>query len=155
MLNEAFRVLKSGGHLISIDRSWPDNTERVELENLLSHTYPKTWLIEKGFPADEPFTRRDNGEHEYLDGDWKKAFGDAGFTLETYRKLHTKIKLWHIVKRIVGLLGLSKLLGVRIPSSSGVIRGFFFQKIPLLQKMGGVIVVAHPRNLTLSVWKKL
>jgi SAM-dependent methyltransferase len=153
--DEAFRVLRSGGYLISVDRSWPDNTDRAEIEKLLNHKYPKTWLIEKGFPADDPFTRRDNGEHEYLDCDWKQAFGDAGFTLETYRKLHTKIEMWQIVKRIVGLLGLSKILGIRIPSSSGVIRGFFFQKIPLLQKKGGVIVVAHPRNLTLSVWKKL
>jgi SAM-dependent methyltransferase len=153
--DEASRVLKAGGHLISIDRSWPDNTERAELEKLLNHTYPKTWLIEKGFPANDPFTRRDNGEHEYLDCEWKQTFVDAGFKLETYKKLHTKIELWHLVKRIVGLLGLSKVLGIRIPSSSGVIRGFFSQKIPILQKMGGVIVVAHPRNLTLSVWKKL
>lgn len=108
--NEAFRILKSGGFLISIDRSWPDNTKRSELEKLLSHEYPKAWLIEKGFPADDPFTRRDNGEHEYLDSDWKQAFGEAGFTLETYRKLHTKIEMWHIVKRTVGLLGLSKCL---------------------------------------------
>jgi SAM-dependent methyltransferase len=153
--NEAFRILKLGGFLISIDRSWPDNTKRTELEKLLSHKYPKVWLIEKGFPADDPFTRRDNGEHEYLDSDWKQAFGEAGFTLVTYRKLHTKIEMWHIVKRTVGLLGLSKMLGIRIPSPAGVIRGFFFQKIPVLQKIGGVIVVAHPRNLTLSVWKKL
>jgi SAM-dependent methyltransferase len=152
--DEAFRILKPGGYLISIDRSWPDNTERVELEKLLSHKYPKTWLIEKGFPADESFTRRDNGEHEYLDCDWKQAFGDSGFTLKTYRKLHTKIELWHIAKRIIGLLGLSKMLGLKIPSSSGVIRGFFFQKIPFLQKISGVIVGRHPRNLTLSVWIK-
>lgn len=153
---ESFRIINSGGYVISIDRSWPDNTNPRELEELLNHPYPIEWLIEKGFPAGRPMTRRDNGEHEYLDCDWKQAFGDTGFALETYLRLHTKIQLWHIVKRIIGLIGLSKLLRFKIPATPGLIRGFLFQKSPYLaNKLGGVIVVPHPRNLTLSVWKKL
>ena len=154
-LHESFRILKSGGHVVSIDRSWPDSTKRKVLEDLLNHEYPKAWLDLKGFPSDEPFTRRDNGEHEYLDKDWQSAFSMAGFRLLSFNTLHPKIRLWHMLKRTLGLTRLEKIIGIKISSRKGIFRGFLLGFSPLLaRKLGGVIITEHPRSLTLQVYKK-
>jgi len=154
-LAESFRILRSGGYLISIDRSWPDSTHRNVLEELLNHEYPKEWLETKGFPTHETFTRRDNGEHEYLDSDWKKAFLKAGFDITSFNVLHPKITFWHLRKRIVCFFRLEKLLGIKISSRNGIIRGFLTTHKPYLaNKVRGVIVTDHPRSLTLQVYKK-
>jgi len=154
-LDESFRILKSGGYVISIDRSWPDSTTRNVLEDLLNHEYPKDWLEFKGFPSHEPFTRRDNGEHEYLDKDWKAAFSKAGFSLLSFNTLHPKIKLWHILKRAIRLMKVEKIMGIKISSRKGIFRGLLFGFSPFLaSKLGGVIVTDHPRSLTLQIYRK-
>lgn len=155
-INESFRILKRGGYLVSIDRSWPDSTKRSVLEDLLNHEYPKSWLEVKGFPSNEKFTRRDNGEHEYIDSDWLEVFTNSGFEMKSFKILHPKITLWHIVKRITCLLKLEKILGIRISSRKGILRGFLLSASPYLaSKLGGVITTEHPRSLTLQIYKKI
>jgi SAM-dependent methyltransferase len=152
---EGFRVLKSGGFFVSIDRSWPDAVNRNVLDELLDHRYSKEWLVEKGFPSDKPFSRRDNGEHEYHDLDWENAFKSAGFVSEKIVHLHPKFKLWHFKKRIVGLLKLNGIARIKVPSRSGIFRGYVMQKTNLnLLKAGAVLGSLHPRPLTVSVWQK-
>ena len=154
-ISESFRILKKGGQFISIDRSWPDATNPDELIQLLDHEYPKSWLVQKGFPSAVPFTRRDNGEHEYLDYQWKSAFQAAGFQLQSFTGIHPEIEIWQLAKRFIGIVGLLKLFSVRIPSRSGVFRALIFRKFPRICKvLGGQLIVNHPRQLTVSIWTK-
>lgn len=152
---EAHRILKKGGFVITIDRSWPDEVKREVLEELLDHQYSKEWLDAKGFPSVEPFSRRNNGEHEYRDKDWNMVFEKAGFSRKRICHLHPEFHLWHFVKRIVGLLRMNKLAKIKIPSRSGIFRGFLMHLLNLKSlRIGGVVRTAHPRPLTVSVWQK-
>lgn len=154
-ITESFRILKKTGQFVSIDRSWPDNTNSDSLIQLLDHEYPEKWLLEKGFPSDAPFTRRDNGEHEYLDCQWKSAFEAAGFSLQTFTGIHPKIEFWQLGKRFIGIIGLQKLFSIKIPSRPGVFRALIFMNFPrLCSILGGQLVVNHPRQLTVSIWEK-
>ena len=152
---EAHRILKPGGFIISIDRSWPNNVSKVVLNELLDHRYSSEWLEAKGFPSDKPFSRRDNGEHEYRDFEWENAFKNAGFKSKRISHLHPPFKFWHFQKRAVGILKLNKLARIKIPSRSGLIRGFILEKTNLkFLPIGAVIGTIHPRPLTVSVWQK-
>jgi len=154
-ISEAFRILRKGGYLISLDRSWPNKTAPESLLELLDHEYSKEWLIEKGFPSDRPFSRRDNGEHEYIDSQWKDAFISAGFTMKEFLGIHPNIRMWHLVKRLIGILKLQELFSLKIPSRAGVFRALIFKKYPkICRKFRGQLIVNHPRPLTISVWQK-
>jgi SAM-dependent methyltransferase len=154
-LVEAHRILKSGGFFISIDRSWPNSVARSVLEELLDHRYSEDWLEAKGFPSDKPFSRRDNGEHEYRDLDWNNAFEQVGFVYKRFAHLHPQFKFWHFQKRLVGILKLNRIAKIKIPSRSGVFRGFILGKIKINSRLfRGVIESSHPRPLTVSVWQK-
>ena len=155
-LTEAHRILKPGGFFVSIDRSWPNNVSTIVLEELLDHRYSSEWLEVKGFPSDKPFSRRDNGEHEYRDLEWENAFKNAGFTSKRISHLHPPFKLWHFKKRSVGILKLNRLARIKIPSRSGLFRGFILEKINLkFLRIGGLVGTKHPRPLTVSVWQKI
>ena len=152
---EAHRILKSGGFFISIDRSWPNEVERSVLEELLDHQYSSEWLKTKGFPSDKPFSRRDNGEHEYRDQDWERAFERAGFISKRITHLHPQFKVWHFKKRLVGAVNLNRAAKIKVPSRSGVFRGFILGKLRTNHRLfGGLLESAHPRPLTVSVWQK-
>ncbi len=154
-IKEAFRILRPGGTFISIDRSWPDEVEESVLEELLNHQYSKDWLVEKGFPSEVPFTRRENGEHEYVDEYWKSAFETVGFTCLVFRHLHPEFRFWHLAKRLIGILSLNNLAGIKVPSREGTIRGFLADQLRLpIKSKTAVILSPHPRPLTVSVWRK-
>lgn len=152
---EGYRVLKDKGYFISIDRSWPNEVKDEVLEELLNHEYSKEWLDAKGFPSELPFSRRDNGEHEYRDLEWESAFLSAGFHRIHIRNLHPRFNLWHVKKRLAGLLRLNRIANVKIPSRHGVFRGIFLDVIKINQ-FGKYAVLKndHPRPLTVSVWRK-
>ena len=154
-LVEAYRILKNGGYFISIDRSWPNQVERKVLDELLDHQYPKEWLEAKGFPSDEPFSRRDNGEHEYLDCNWIFAFEQTGFKIKEIRHLHPKFHSKHFLKRIIELFKLNKILRVKIPSRSGIFRRLVFNLFGLkFLNLGSVLNSKHPRPLSVFVLQK-
>jgi SAM-dependent methyltransferase len=150
---ESHRILVKGGFFISIDRAWPNEVDRDVLEELLNHQYSKEWLDAKGFPSHEPFLRRDNGEHEYRDMDWKRSFEEAGFTLLSINHLHPKFKIKDFIKRIIGILGINKLFAIKIPSRKGVFRGFLFGYFKKAQ-IKRLVITQHPRPLTISIWMK-
>jgi len=152
-LREAFRILKKEGYLISIDRSWPNGVKDSTLKELLDHEYEKEWLIKKGFPSEKPFTRRDNGEHEYRDFEWKNSFEEAGFEIVSMDFIHPKIEKFHLMKRFVTLLRLTRILRVKIPSRGGLLRAFLHQHL-FVKIPGRLSVTAHPRPLTVFVLKK-
>ena len=152
---EAYRILKTNGLFISIDRSWPNNVKSEVLEELLDHQYSKEWLDVKGFPSEVPFSRRDNGEHEYRDSDWESCFRNVGFDCVQVRHLHPEFKLWHLKKRIAGIFRLNKIAQIKIPSRPGIFRGLLLEILHLkFLKMRAVIKTDHPRPLTVSVWRK-
>ena len=153
---EAYRVLKNGGYFISIDRSWPNSVKKVVLDELLDHHYSKEWLDAKGFPSSEPFSRRDNGEHEYTDAEWKSAFEKAGFKCKLIRHLHPKFYAKHFIKRLLGLFKLNKVVKIKIPSRTGIFRGALFNLIGFNSlNFGSVLRSEHPRPLTVSVFQKI
>ncbi len=152
-IREAFRILKKGGFLLSIDRSWPDIVKDSTLQELINHEYEKEWLIKKGFPSDKPFTRGDNGEHEYRDIEWKEAFKSAGFEIKSIVFLHPRVEKFHMVKRIVGLLMLNRIFKIKIPSRRGLFRALMDKKMSI-RFPGRLLISAHPRPLTVFVLRK-
>ena len=152
---EAYRILKNGGYFISIDRSWPNKVKNDTLKELLDHEYSKEWLEAKGFPTNGPFRRRDNGEHEYLDSDWDTAFKNAGFQLTGIKHLHPELNLKHLLKRVLTLFRLNLILGIKVPSRSGIFRATF-SKFMRTEKfrLFPVVETTHPRPLTVTVWVK-
>jgi len=154
-LVESYRILKNGGYVMSIDRSWPNKVDRKVLVELLDHEYSKEWLDLKGFPSNEAFSRRDNGEHEYLDLDWENSFKQAGFRCIAIRHLHPKISVKQLIKRFVCFFKLNHMCKIKIPSRSGVFRGFLQANLCLnIFGKKTIVVVKHPRPLTVSVWQK-
>jgi len=153
-ISEAFRILKKGGYFVSIDRSWPNETNRIVLEQLLNHEYPLEWLHKKGLPP-EKFTRRDNGEHEYVDSEWIFAFEKSGFTMINMVHAHPELTIYSFMKRIICLLRLNKIFRIKIKSRTGIIRSFLLHKLNLKTlKFSSIVISPHPRPLTIFVWQK-
>lgn len=150
---EVYRVLKKGGHIISIDRSWPNSVKDETLEELLNHEYEKEWLVKKGFPAEGKFTRRDNGEHEYRDFEWQNAFEAVGFDCASVTFIHPKPQRFHLLKRLICLVGVNRLAGIKIPARPGLFRSIL-QQFLNLRFSGAMIISRHPRPLTVIVAKK-
>lgn len=152
---ESFRILKPGGYFISVDRSWPDGTTRNSREDLLNHVYEEEWLINKGFPTDKPFSRRDNGEHEYTDSEWISFFKSAGFVLEKIQPITPTPGLKEIVKRVLCIFRLESLFGIKIPARKGLIRAWILEivgrNVPLI---GNQIITEHPRPLVAFIFRK-
>jgi SAM-dependent methyltransferase len=154
-IQEVSRVVKKGGILISLDRSWIDSTSRDTLEEMLDHVYSREWLKSKKFDYDRKFTRRDNGEHEYTDKDWIKAFESNDFQLISKVHLQPKIQTWHLLKRIICLLKLSRIFGIKVQSRAGVLRSWIDQSLKLRPRIrGNMLRSPHPRPLTLFVLRK-
>lgn len=150
---EAYRVLKKGGHIVSIDRSWPNQVRNETLEELLNHEYEKEWLVKKGFPAEGKFTRRDNGEHEYRDNEWQNAFETVGFVVSSMTFIHPKPQRFHLLKRLICLIGIHRLARIKIPARPGLFRSIL-QQLLNLRIPGAMIITRHPRPLTVIVGKK-
>lgn len=152
-IKEAHRILKPGGLLVSIDRSWPNKVTDDFLNRLLDHEYEQEWLDKRGFPKDKIKTRRDNGEHEYRDSEWKDAFEESGFEKLFFLPFHPKLKAWHLAKRFLGLIGLSKLFNS--PARPGMFRGLLCQALKINPlKLRAMPITNHPRALTYMVYQK-
>ena len=154
---ELFRILKPGGFLYSLDRSHPDSVSDETLNGLLDHQYPKSWLEHHGYPSEKPMTRRENGEHEIRDSEWKRTFEDAGFIIETFKFIAPELKLWNVKKRIACLVLRWTPMGkrIKIPVRSGVIRGFLLQKLGVRNSyFGSVAIGLQPRWKTVMVFRK-
>ena len=154
-LREVSRVIKKDGIVVSLDRSWTDSTTPETLEEMLDHEYSREWLIAKKFPANERFRRRDNGEHEYIDQVWIESFGRHNLELVTAIHLHPRIQSWHLVKRLVGLFGLSKRMGIKVESRPGIFRSWIDQllKVPP-RPHSNLLRSPHPRPFTFFVFIK-
>ena len=102
-LRECARVLKPGAALLCFDRCHPDSVTDAQVEEMLDRVYPRSFLVENGYPTDRPLTRRDNGEHEHRLREWVAAFDAAGFELA-----HRRVRRPPGARRALkGLLGLA------------------------------------------------
>jgi ubiquinone/menaquinone biosynthesis C-methylase UbiE len=152
---EGFRILKKNGYFISIDRSWIDFISDNTIEEMLNHKYEDKWLEQKGFDPRKIVTRRDNGEHEYRDKEWKDTFVSAGFKNMNFLPIHPKVTLKFILKRIITILKLSPIFGLKIPSRSGLIRGVLAKFLHINPtRFNAQLITEHPRPLVVSVWQK-
>ena len=154
-VREIARVIRPGGYFISIDRSWEDHISEDSIEEMLNHEYSQEWLAGKNFDQEHRFTRRDNGEHEYRDREWKSAFLESGFEIVEEIHLHPRIEWWHVKKRLVCMLRMEHLARIKTRSRQGVIRNFLSQKVGLKDRRYSNLVCSnHPRPLTLLVLRK-
>jgi len=87
-LQEARRVLHPRGALIAVDRGWPDFYTDDQLNAMLDQELNENLKRKYGIPLDQPFTRRDFGEHEYRYRDWEAFFQRNGFELHLFRFWH-------------------------------------------------------------------
>jgi SAM-dependent methyltransferase len=155
--SETFRVLKPGGFLLSIDRSHPDNVSNKTLTELLDHVYPEGFLVKRGYPANIKLTRRENGEHEIRDFEWKKSFENAGFVTETFEFISPKLEMWHVKKRLacLFLMWTSKGHNIKIPIRKGIIRGYILQLLGIQKSLFGAIAKGkQERWMTVMVFRK-
>lgn len=156
VIPEVSRILKKGGILLSIDRSWPDSVSDEFINELLDHEYPKEWLAKKGYPPSIIKCRRDNGEHEYRDREWKTALASAGFQELIYQPIHPPLKLWNVVKRIATIAHLDRVLGIKAPARRGLLRGALASRLGINPVgVGGVLITNHPRPLIVKVFQRL
>jgi SAM-dependent methyltransferase len=154
-IREIARIIRPGGFFISIDRSWVDSISDNSIEEMLNHEYSREWLSGKNFDFNRRFTRRDNGEHEYRDREWKSAFQECGFELVSEIHLHPRLEWWHVKKRLACLLRIENLAGIKTRSRNGIIRNFLSQKIGLkYRRFSNLVCTKHPRPLTLLVLRK-
>ena len=155
--SETFRVLKPGGFLLSIDRSHPDKVSDKTLKKLLDHVYPDSFLIKRGYPSGVKLTRRENGEHEIRDYEWKRSFENVGFVTETFRFISPKLEIWHVKKRLACLF-LSytrKGRNIEIPIRKGIIRGYLLQLVGIRKSFYGAIAKGkQERWMTVMVFRK-
>lgn len=108
---EIARVLKPGGLLLMLDRSHPDSLSEEQREFMLDVVYSSEFLEKYGFPKGR-MTRRDNGEHEYRQGEWMGWLAEAGFQVE--RRLELRSNSWRQLMRAAVLtlpFGLRRKLG--------------------------------------------
>jgi SAM-dependent methyltransferase len=155
-LKEISRVIRKGGLVVSLDRSWIDTTDPETLEEMLDHEYSEAWLKSKKFPTQNKFMRRDNGEHEYRDMDWISSFEKNGFNLALKVDLHPKIEWWHLIKRVLSILRLSKVLGIKVEPRPGIIRSWIDQSLGFAPKLRRTLLRSpHPRPLSFFVFKKV
>ncbi len=87
-LAESRRVLRPGGVIISVDRSWSDSYSREELEAKLDIEYSAARKALYGIPPEKKYCRRDNGEHEYTDHDWETFYRNNGFEVFIFSQVH-------------------------------------------------------------------
>jgi SAM-dependent methyltransferase len=155
--SETFRVLKPGGFLLSVDRSHPDRVSDKTLNKLLDHFYPESFLTKRGYPTGIKLTRRQNGEHEIRDCEWKKSFENVGFVTETFRFISPKLKIWHVKKRLACLFlsQTKKGRNIEIPIRTGIIRGYLLQLIGIRKSIFGAIAKGkQERWMTVMVFRK-
>lgn len=91
-LKEAFRVLKPGGKLIAFDRVQFNALTNAQVKFMLDRVYPVSFLEQYDLPTNMILTRRENGEHEITEDQWKKAISGAGFRL--LEMLHFHRRSW-------------------------------------------------------------
>jgi ubiquinone/menaquinone biosynthesis C-methylase UbiE len=89
-LREAARVLRKGGKLVAFDRVNFDSLTEEQREFMLNREYSADFKKEYGLPVDVPLTRRENGEHEICEGEWRAAFARNGFAVDHMTLFHRR-----------------------------------------------------------------
>lgn len=98
---EVARVLKDDGLLICIDRSHPDFVTDMDIVEMLDRKYSPASLKKIGLSDSRVVTRRDNGEHEYRDREWKEIALKAGFKTLHFEKIGSVIQVGKIIRGLV------------------------------------------------------
>ena len=124
--NEAFKKIKKGGSLICVDRMQPDRmTDKVK-ENKLSIRYDEKFFEKHGIEKIQNLNRRDNGEHEFRENEWRNFAKKAGFENISITKFQRNT-LKSFIKSILSYLpyGLIKSTNLRYYSGQSINDLFF------------------------------
>lgn len=89
-LREAVRILKPNGMLIALDRAHWNNITDAQREMMLDVEYQESFKKSYGIPLETKLTRRDNGEHEIRESEWREAFANAGLEVDSQILYHRK-----------------------------------------------------------------
>lgn len=155
-VEEIARVLHPGGFFVSIDRSWVDSVSDSTLEEMLNHYYPPSWLLSKNFDPSIPFTRRENGEHEYRDAFWKATFERNGLRVLSETHLHPRLEAWQVLKCLLCLVGLDGFAGIKVKSRKGLIRTYVLSIFGIRKKLfSNFLISPHPRPLTVLILERV
>lgn len=103
-IGECARVLKPGGCLVCFDRCHDNTVTDAEVDQLLSKVYGPEFLAAHGYPPEMRLTRRQNGEHEYREFEWRRAGERAGLQLETVQPVVGRVTLKKAVKGLCSQL---------------------------------------------------
>lgn len=103
-IGECARVLKPGGYLLCFDRCHDNSVTDAEVDRLLSKVYGPEFLVAHGYPPEMRLTRRDNGEHEYREFEWRRAGERAGLVLDVVQPVVGRVTLKKAVKGLCSRL---------------------------------------------------
>lgn len=103
-IGECARVLKPGGYLLCFDRCHDNSVTDADVDRLLSKVYGPEFLVAHGYPPEMRLTRRDNGEHEYREFEWRRAGEHAGLVLDVVQPVVGRITLKKAVKGLCSRL---------------------------------------------------
>ena len=101
-LKESSRILKEGGLLIALDRVHFDTMLEEQRTAQLNIEYSNKFKQEHGISIEKNLTRKDNGENEYTETEWRKAFINSSLEIEDLVLMHRK----SIKRFIISLLTL-------------------------------------------------
>jgi SAM-dependent methyltransferase len=129
-LTECARVLKQHGRLICFDRAHHDDLPNELREQMLNRVYDEEWIRKNGYPPHVSMTRRQNGEHEIRMGEWRKAFGMAGFEVERVVQFVADVDLKLALKGAISRLpGPIRRRLVKIPLVPGYPTAWILAKV--------------------------
>ena len=89
-LKEVYRTLKPGGKLIAFDRVQFNSLSKSQQTYMLDKVYPVSFLEQYDLPRDMVLTRRENGEHEISEDEWRASIREAGLQVEYLKHFHRK-----------------------------------------------------------------
>lgn len=119
-ISEIYRVLKTGGYFIGIDRASPNTLTNRELNAKLDIEFSEDFKAQRGFDKHEKVTRRMNSEHDPLLAEWEYLLGRTGFETRVFwifRPVRGNIlarAAWNTLGRLFFILFGKKLFEKRI-----------------------------------------
>lgn len=81
---ELYRVLKTDGYLLAVERASTNNLNNHQLNSKLDIEYDSKFKISRGFDINEKLTRRMNSEHDPLMAEWEYLLTKVGFDTKVF-----------------------------------------------------------------------
>lgn len=116
--HESFKKLKKGGSIVCVDRIQPNRMSDKVKENKLNLKYNDKFFEKHGIDKIENLTRRDNGEHEFREYEWKNFAKKAGFENISVTKFQRNT-LKNFIKSVISYLPYNLIKSTNLRYYSG------------------------------------